>query len=148
MTTKPSEQAVSFEAVKVSMTQNKDGVMLKLAIHPNDCPSSLHTDWVGTRYTVALVKMNDDGTIAINKDAEARKSAVAIAGSLCRNERFQAWLVHMNIAEEASEDDAVKSLHAYLGISSRRELSGNDQARRKFLTMKASFELDVRMGRI
>ena len=38
--------AMNFEAVKVSMQQNKDGVMLRLAVHPNDCPPDLHTDWV------------------------------------------------------------------------------------------------------
>ena len=28
--------AMNFEAVKVSMQQNKDGVMLRLAVHPNE----------------------------------------------------------------------------------------------------------------
>ena len=51
------QNALSFEAVKVSMNQDKNGIILRLNVHPNDCPKELHTDWVGTRYMVAMVRL-------------------------------------------------------------------------------------------
>tara|TARA_R110000796_G_scaffold26400_3_gene73490 strand:- start:927 stop:1169 length:243 start_codon:yes stop_codon:yes gene_type:complete len=53
---------ISFEAVKTSMMQDKNGTNIKLTIHPNDVPQKLHKDWVGSRYMVVMVKINDDGT--------------------------------------------------------------------------------------
>lgn len=144
----PSENAVNFEAVKVSMSQNKDGVMLKLAVHPQDCPQSLHTDWVGTRYMVALVRLNDDDTVSKNEDAEKRNKAVSQAALLCRNPRFQTWLVHMNIADAISEESASAGLKDTLLIKSRRELATDDVARKKFLDLVAAFEVDVSGGRV
>ena len=40
------DAAVHFEAVKTSMSQSKQGTILRLARHPNEVPRSLHTDWV------------------------------------------------------------------------------------------------------
>jgi len=53
---------ISFEAVKTSMMQDKNGTNIRLTIHPNDVPPQLHKDWVGSRYMVVMVKINDDGT--------------------------------------------------------------------------------------
>ena len=53
---------ISFEAVKTSMMQDKNGTNIKLTIHPNDVPQDLHKDWVGSRYMVVMVKLNEDGT--------------------------------------------------------------------------------------
>lgn len=53
---------ISFEAVKTSMMQDKNGTNIKLTIHPNDVPPELHKDWVGSRYMVVMVKVNEDGT--------------------------------------------------------------------------------------
>jgi len=145
---KPSDNAVNFEAVKISMSQNKDGVHLRLAIHPNDCPPSLHTDWVGSRYMVALVKLGDDDQPEVNKDEQYRKKAVTIAGSLCRNPRFQTWLVHMGISGAVSEDAAVEGIKSSLLIASRKELETDAVARKKFMDLVASFELDVEKGSI
>ena len=55
-------EGVSFEAVKTSMMQDKNGTNIKLTIHPNDVPQDLHKDWVGSRYMVVMVKVNEDGT--------------------------------------------------------------------------------------
>ena len=54
--------SVKFEAVKTSMMQDKNGTNIKLTIHPNDVPQDLHKDWVGSRYMVVMVKLNEDGT--------------------------------------------------------------------------------------
>ena len=55
-------EGVSFEAVKTSMMQDKNGTNIRLTIHPNDVPPDLHKDWVGSRYMVVMVKLNEDGT--------------------------------------------------------------------------------------
>ena len=62
------DAAVHFEAVKTSMSQSKTGTILRLAIHPNEVPPSLHTDWVGSRYMVALVKLDDHDQIEVPED--------------------------------------------------------------------------------
>ena len=54
--------SVNFEAVKTSMMQDKNGTNIRLTIHPNDVPPQLHKDWVGSRYMVVMVKLNEDGT--------------------------------------------------------------------------------------
>tara|TARA_R110000851_G_scaffold110810_1_gene233733 strand:+ start:111 stop:356 length:246 start_codon:yes stop_codon:yes gene_type:complete len=53
---------INFEAVKTSMMQDKNGTNIRLTIHPNDVPPELHKDWVGSRYMVVMVKLNEDGT--------------------------------------------------------------------------------------
>ena len=55
-------EGVSFEAVKTSIMQDKNGTNIRLTIHPNDVPQDLHKDWVGSRYMVVMVKLNEDGT--------------------------------------------------------------------------------------
>ena len=54
--------SVNFEAVKTSMMQDKNGTNIMLTIHTNDVPESLHKDWIGSRYMVVMVKLNEDGT--------------------------------------------------------------------------------------
>jgi hypothetical protein len=44
------------------MMQDKNGTNIRLTIHPNDVPPQLHKDWVGSRYMVVMVKLNEDGT--------------------------------------------------------------------------------------
>mgnify|MGYP003651223659 CR=1 FL=1 len=53
---------INFEAVKTSMMQDKNGTNIRLTIHPNDVPPELHKDWIGSRYMVVMVKLNEDGT--------------------------------------------------------------------------------------
>ena len=66
-------EGVSFEAVKTSMMQDKNGTNIRLTIHPNDVPAELHKDWVGSRYMVVMVKLNDDDTPDTREDKNAKK---------------------------------------------------------------------------
>ena len=47
--------AIHFEAVKIAMNQDKNGLILKLAIHPSDAPQDLVVAPVGSRYMIAAV---------------------------------------------------------------------------------------------
>ena len=64
---------VNFEAVKTSMMQDKNGTNIRLTIHPNDVPPQLHKDWVGSRYMVVMVKLNEDGTPDERKEDDQEK---------------------------------------------------------------------------
>ena len=64
---------VSFEAVKTSMMQDKNGTNIRLTIHPNDVPQDLHKDWVGSRYMVVMVKLNEDGTPDERKENDSKE---------------------------------------------------------------------------
>ena len=64
---------ISFEAVKTSMMQDINGTNIKLTIHPNDVPQDLHKDWVGSRYMVVMVKLNEDGTPDERKENDQEK---------------------------------------------------------------------------
>jgi len=64
---------ISFEAVKTSMMQDKNGTNIRLTIHPNDVPQDLHKDWVGSRYMVVMVKLNEDGTPDERKENDSKE---------------------------------------------------------------------------
>ena len=64
---------VHFEAVKTSMMQDKNGTNIRLTIHPNDVPEALHKDWIGSRYMVAMVKLNEDGTPDERKENDGKE---------------------------------------------------------------------------
>ena len=129
------QNAMNFEAVKVSMQQNKDGVMLRLAVHPNDCPSDLHTDWVGSRYMVAMVKLNDQDEIETRENEKAIQRLISSCGLLCREPDFQSYL------GVDSEDEAIKVIRSKCGIKSRSEFRENPSARDKFMEIREEYKL-------
>lgn len=67
--------SVSFEAVKTSMMQDKNGTNIRLTIHPNDVPQDIHKDWIGSRYMVVMVKLNEDGTPDERKEDDRKEIA-------------------------------------------------------------------------
>ena len=151
-----SEAAIHFEAVKTSMSQSKAGTILRIAIHPNDVPPSLHTDWVGSRYMVAMVKLDDEDQPEISDDQRQTKALVASAGMLCRNEDFRKFLDSQDLlsfspdhwsvdgdGDKWSDLEALtaRCLRSYLHIESRSELATNSEAREKFKKLQEDFTL-------
>ena len=128
------EAALSFEAVKIGMTQNKDGIILRLAVHPQECPPKLHTDFVGQRYGVALVALADDETPKHGPELEEIKKLKASAGLLCRDTDFQAFL------GTGTEEGATQIVRSKLGVKSRSEFDNNTDARMKFLKLREDFQ--------
>lgn len=141
--------ALSFEAVKVSMSQDKNGIILRLNVHPNDCPKELHTDWVGTRYIIAMVRLNDDDTPDDRGYVEIQK-LIASAGLLCRNDEFYEYIFdlsransmdyawHTNVPSEM-ESVCIEALKNICGIKSRTEFRDNETARKKFEALRNDF---------
>ena len=52
--------AMQFECRKVALKQDRSGFVLTLSIHPDEIPEELLRDFVGSRYGVAMVRIQDD----------------------------------------------------------------------------------------
>jgi hypothetical protein len=144
-----SDLAISFEAKKVSVNQNKDGIILRLSIHPNECPTQIWKDWVGTRYGVVMVQIGDDEQPTAHDDVLIANKAIASAGMLCRSQDFNVFLHRNGLAQlvelKTAEDEArlaeenALSLRKYLGIESRKDFRTNREALEKFLRLRDDY---------
>lgn len=132
-------KTLNFEALKVSLRQNKDGYILTLNIHPDDIPEDLLRDFVGAHYQVVMVRLNGDNQPLDRQQEYSGDRAVRIAGLLCRNEQFWKYLVEHNEILEEDEDQATEWLRIELGIKSRSELKTNQEARVKLDTIHTGF---------
>ena len=126
--------ALQFEAVKVALKQDRTGFVLTLNIHPDEIPAELMRDFVGARYGVAMVRINDDET-PVQYENRVKKS-----GMLCRNREFQYWLKETGKAEGTTEEEAIEFIYQTCGITSRSELNGNAEAKAKFDEMVGEYE--------
>jgi hypothetical protein len=138
--------ASKFEAVKIAMTQDKNGHILKLSVHPNDTPEDLMRDPVGTRYMVVMVRIGDEGEAIASPTVRDGIMAVNLAGALARDSRFQAWLVQQEMADVISEPAAADAIRTHCAITSRSKLKTDAQARRRFLALRDEFANDLRTG--
>lgn len=137
--TNPKEAAILFEAVKVSLRQSKDGVLITFAIHPNDHTNDLLIHPVGSRYQVALVQVDDEGQPIKPRSKTDGEHAVEASGMLCKSMEFQSWLYRSGAILQATEEDAVKYIHSYCGVTSRSQLADNQEARRLFDAIRLRF---------
>lgn len=133
-----------FECVKIAMTQDKNGHILKLAIHPNDTPEDIMRDMVGMRYMAVLVRISDEGQPVPSVTSEEGTRAVRLAGTLCSDEKFQQWMVRNNEADEMTETSVAAGLRRLLDITSRKELKTNSKARSRLLAIRDEFADDLR----
>lgn len=125
--------ALQFEALKVALKQDATGYVLTVKIHPDEIPEELLRDFVGARYMVAMVRVNDDET------ATPYKNRVKQAGIICRNDEFFSWLSEIHGIENPKESDATKFIYETCDISSRTELNGNSKAQIIFDDMVKEF---------
>jgi len=118
--------ALQFEALKVALKQDATGYVLTVKIHPDEIPEELLRDFVGARYMVAMVRVNDDET-----PVQPLKNRVQKAGMLCRDPKFQQYAKE-NLAAPETENGATRAIYEACGIKSRTELNGNRQAQEAF----------------
>jgi hypothetical protein len=126
--------ALQFEAVKVALKQDRTGFVLTLSIHPDEAPEELLRDFVGARYGVAMVRIQDNET-ALQYDNRLKK-----AGMLGRSTKFHLWLRKENALSIDGESDAVEAIHRICNIYSRTELNGNKDAQKLFDEMVEDYE--------
>ena len=132
-------QTIQFEAVKTSLKQTKDGYSLALAIHPNEIPDDLMRDFVGARYMVVMVRINDAEQPLDRTKEYPGDHAIKIAGMICRDPEFWQWLYEKEWLFEKNEKACIEALSGMLGIESRKELKTNEAARESLDKIYRSF---------
>ena len=120
--------AMQFECRKVALKQDRTGFVLTVSIHPDEIPEELLRDFVGSRYGVAMVRIQDD------ESATPYHNRVQKAGMLCREQRFQDFI------RANSEGEAAEMLCQRCGIESRSELNGNKEAQDEFDNLIKNYE--------
>ena len=128
--------ALKFEAVKVSMSQDKNGTNLRLCIHPDEVPQELHKHWVGSRYMIAMVKLDDEDQPEISDEQRRKDRLMKSAIMVCKEESFWMYMEDTSPFEVDlrvnSEEACAVLLRDRLGIESRSDLKTNDVALKKF----------------
>lgn len=116
-----------FEGKKIALKQTKDGIVMSLAIHPDDLPEELMRDFVGSRYMVVMVRLGDEEK-PLNREEFAGSQLVKLAGIMCRDKDFWDYLYDDGQLFEKGEDVCVAWLTSYLGVNSRSEIKTNANA--------------------
>lgn len=133
-----------FECVQIAMVKDKNGYVLKLAVHPTDAPEDLLRDPVGTRYLAVLVRLGDQDQPVASPQKEAGLQAVRIAATMCGDVRFQQWLAMSGSIDAVNEEAATQFLRDYCGIKSRSELKTNGKARDQLFALRDEFTNHLR----
>ena len=126
--------AMQFESRKVALKQDRTGFVLTLSIHPDEIPEELLRDFVGSRYGVAMVRIQDDET------STPYSNRVQRAGMLCKTREFQYWLKEAGYADGVNEDAAIEAMYKICNMKSRTELNGNAEAKKLFDEMVDEYE--------
>jgi len=111
---------IQFEAKKVAIKQDKNGVSLTLVVHPDDFPIEILQDFVGAAYQCVFVR-----TDRPHEDKQASyvgEQHVKLAGILCTSKDFWDFLYADSQIIKKDEDEATEWLRNYLGVQSRAEL--------------------------
>jgi hypothetical protein len=133
-------ETIQFEGVKTGLRQSKEGYNLTLAVHPDDLPDDLMRDFVGSRYMVVMVRIGDDEQ-PLNREHEfPGDNAVKMAGMVCRDPEFWAFIADTQGDEVSSETESAQWLCVFLDIESRKELKTNSEARELFIKLKKGFD--------
>ena len=114
--------------------------MLTLAIHPDEMPEDLFRDFVGARYVVVMVRLDENEQPMNRANEFPGDHAVKMAGILCRDPDFWEWLHAKEWLFEKNEKACTEWLISYLGIESRKELKTDQEARELFVKLKNSFD--------
>lgn len=136
MTDWAERNTIQCEVVKIAMTQDKNGHILKVAIHPSDLPKDLVLDPLGTRYVMVLARLNDQDEVVQPKEKSDGDKAVDIAGLLCRNNRFISWMFDYGHSPERTEAGAIEGIRDFCGVKSRADFRTNEHARQKFFELR------------
>ena len=132
-------KTLQFEAVKIAMKQDKTGIILTLNIHPDELPTDLMRDFVGARYQVVMVRLNDENR-PMSRDQEYSRDPVRTAGILCRDKQFAQYLFEKDQIFEKNEADVVTWLKMELDIESRTELKEEFQKAKKFWAIYEEYQ--------
>ncbi len=130
-----------FEAVKIALKQDaKNGFVLSFSIHPDELPDEVIRDFVGARYQVVMVRLNEDEK-PLDREKELTHDYIRSAAILCRDPRFHRFLVEAGQVFEASEESATQWLKEELGVKSRTEIPQHPTAVSRLISIQQEFNL-------
>lgn len=150
----------TFEGIKVAYSQDKNGHKITFRINDEDMGNAqaIATCFLGTRLMVAVAEINSSeethevrgkGKPKGPQEEDPGERAIKIAGMLCRDEKFRAWLFKRGgIADSNKEDETVQWLYDRLGIQSRRELANKAGAREELWSIYEAYKMALRAGEI
>lgn len=121
-------KTLQFEAVKVALKQDKTGYVLTLCLHPDEIPEDLLRDFVGSRYGVVMVRINEHEEPLDREEEFGGAKAVRLAGILCKEPDFWEFLYDDLQIMEKNEKEASEWLRNYLNVTSRSEIKTNLEA--------------------
>ena len=121
-------KTLQFEAVKVALKQDKTGYILTLCLHPDEIPEDLLRDFVGSRYGVVMVRINEHEEPMDREEEFGGAKAVRLAGILCKEPDFWEFLWDDLQIMEKNEKSASEWLRNYLNVTSRSEIKTNPEA--------------------
>jgi hypothetical protein len=124
-------ETIQFEGVKVALKQDKTGYVLTLSMHPDDAPETLLRDFVGARYQVVMVRLDNHETPIDRQEEFASDRAVRISGMLCRDPKFWEYLFSLGEISTKDYENATQWLRFHLDLESRSQLKTNVEAQNK-----------------
>lgn len=133
-------QTSNFEAVKVALKQDKTGYILTLCIHPDEISEEIMRDFVGARYQVVMVRVNDEN-MPMNREQDLSRDMVRVAGMLCRDQVFWRFLKEAGQIFEASEEASIDWLKHELGVVSRADIPKSQVAINRLNSIRQEFIL-------
>lgn len=128
--------SIQFEGIKTGLRQSKDGYMLSIAVHPDDIPDDLVKDFVGSRYMVVMVRLDDEDKPLIRKT----NPVVSMAGMLCRDSDFWDYIAFSCEEDIRTEAECAEWFKFHFEIGSRAELKTNKEACEAFIKFKEGFD--------
>ena len=134
------ERSYGFEAVKTALRQTKDGIAITMVVHPNDVPSDLMSDPIGSRYMIGMARLDEQEQIIEPESVKHGKKLANQAGMFCRDHTFQQWLVNSDLSFAVDEESAIAAVREFCSIDSRSELQSNNEAQAAWIDLLAQFE--------
>jgi hypothetical protein len=129
---------IQFEAKKVAIKQDKNGISLTLVVHPDDFPLELLQDFVGAAYQCVFVRTDRPH---VDKQAEyVGGKHIQLAGILCTSKEFWEFLHAGGNIITKDEANATEWLRNYLEVQSRSELKDNVKAQQYLDTINREFK--------
>lgn len=121
-------KTLQFEAVKVALKQDKTGYVLTLSMHPDDIPEELLRDFVGARYQVVMVRLNQSEAPMDRQEEFEGDRAMRIAGMMCKDPKFWKYLYADEQIFDEDMEQATEWVRNYLNVESRADLKTNREA--------------------
>lgn len=124
-------ETIQFEGVKVALKQDKTGYVLTLSMHPDDIPETLLRDFVGARYQVVMVRLDNVEAPIDRQEEFASDRAIRISGMLCRDPKFWEYLFSKREISTKDYESATQWLRFFLELESRSQLKTNVEAQNR-----------------